>query len=51
MGKIKKLNLKLRLVKKAKQNRTVPLWAIVKTARRVRTHPKRRSWKMSKIKA
>lgn len=51
MGSIKKLNLKLRLIKKQKQNRIVPLWAIVRTSRKVRTHPKRRSWRYSKIKA
>ncbi|HIJ98201.1 TPA: 50S ribosomal protein L39e [archaeon] len=51
MGSIKRLNLKLRLIKKQKQNRIVPMWAIVKTARKVRTHPKRRSWRFGKIKA
>lgn len=49
--KKKHLNYKLKLAKKTKQNRIVPLWAILKTNRRVRTHPKRRSWRMSKIKA
>jgi len=36
---------KLRLCKANKQNRRVPAWIIVKTNRRVMTHPKRRNWR------
>lgn len=51
MAAKKHVNYKLRLAKKNKQNRIVPLWAIMKTARKVRTHPKRRSWRWSSTKA
>lgn len=43
--------MKQRLSKAKNQNRIVPLWAIVKTKRKVRTHPKRRYWRMSKLDA
>jgi len=51
MAAKKHVNYKLRLVKKNKQNRIVPLWAVVRTARSVRTHPQRRDWRRSSIKA
>ena len=44
-------NLKKRLGKANKQNRIVPLWAILKTKRKVRTHPKRRYWRASQLNA
>jgi large subunit ribosomal protein L39e len=44
MGK-KGVGKKLRLAKKGKQNRRVPVWVIVRTARRIMTHPKRRHWR------
>ncbi|MFH1450402.1 MAG: 50S ribosomal protein L39e [archaeon] len=46
----KHLNYKLRLAKKTKQNRIVPLWAIMKTKRAVRSHPQRRYWRASNLK-
>jgi len=49
MGK-KMLGRKLRLAKAYKQNRRVPLWVIVRTRRRVLTHPKRRHWRRTKLK-
>ena len=49
--KKKHLNLKLRLAKAGKQNRIVPLWVILKTGRKVKSHPKRRYWRWSKLKA
>ncbi|WP_457555584.1 50S ribosomal protein L39e [Candidatus Pyrohabitans sp.] len=49
MGKIS-LGRKLRLAKAMKQNRPVPVWAVAKTLGRVRTHPKRRYWRRSKLK-
>ncbi|MFV9676485.1 MAG: 50S ribosomal protein L39e [Methanosarcinales archaeon] len=42
---------KLRLCKAGKQNRRIPAWIMVKTSRRVTTHPKRRQWRRSKLKA
>jgi large subunit ribosomal protein L39e len=41
---------KLRLAKAMKQNRPVPVWVVAKTMGRVRTHPKRRNWRRSKLK-
>ena len=41
---------KLRLAKAMKQNRPVPVWVVAKTMGRVRTHPKRRYWRRSKLK-
>jgi large subunit ribosomal protein L39e len=41
---------KIRLAKATKQNRPVPIWAVAKTLGRVRTHPKRRHWRRSKLK-
>jgi len=41
---------KLRLAKATRQNRSVPIWAVAKTGTRVRTHPKRRHWRRSKLK-
>lgn len=51
MSRNKPLAKKLRLAKANKQNRRVPLWAMLKTNRKVRTHPKMRHWRRSKIKA
>ncbi|MBS7248616.1 MAG: 50S ribosomal protein L39e [Candidatus Jordarchaeales archaeon] len=50
MAKVKPLPKKLRLAKAGKQNSSVPAWVIVKTAGRVRTNPKRRHWRRSKLK-
>ncbi|HID26589.1 MAG: 50S ribosomal protein L39e [Methanosarcinales archaeon] len=41
---------KKRLAKAYNQNKRVPLWVIVKTNRKVVTHPKRRHWRRSSIK-
>ena len=41
---------KLRLAKAMKQNRPVPVWVVAKTMGRVRTHPKRRYWRRSRLK-
>ncbi|MBU2560090.1 50S ribosomal protein L39e [archaeon] len=47
-----KVNLpkKIRLAKATKQNRPIPIWVVAKTLGRVRTHPKRRFWRRSKLK-
>jgi large subunit ribosomal protein L39e len=42
---------KIRLAKAFNQNRRVPSWVIVKTMRRVVTHPKRRHWRRSTLEA
>lgn len=39
---------KKRYGKLLKQNKRVPVWVVAKTNRKVRTHPKRRSWRRSK---
>lgn len=41
--------VKTRLLKKGKQNAPVPTWVILKTNRNVRTHPKRRAWRRTKL--
>ncbi|MBI4362835.1 MAG: 50S ribosomal protein L39e [Euryarchaeota archaeon] len=41
----KGLPKKRRLARKTKQNRRVPVWVIVRTQRRVQSHPKRRHWR------
>jgi|ETN01SMinimDraft_4_1059930.scaffolds.fasta_scaffold05246_8 large subunit ribosomal protein L39e len=50
MAAHKHLSYKLRLGKREKQNRIVPLWTIMKTKRKVRSHPQRRYWRASKLK-
>ncbi|HEY4673182.1 MAG: 50S ribosomal protein L39e [Thaumarchaeota archaeon] len=42
--------VKIRLEKQRKQNSSVPTWVIVRTNRQVRTHPKRRAWRRTKLK-
>ncbi len=49
MSKVLK-GLKIRLAKAKRQNRPVPIWAVAKTKSKVRTHPKRRHWRRSKLK-
>ncbi|MEM3450971.1 MAG: 50S ribosomal protein L39e [Nitrososphaerales archaeon] len=50
LGKIKPSGLKKRLIKKMKQNSSVPAWVIIRTKRNVRTNPKRRMWRRKKLK-
>ncbi|TGC08701.1 50S ribosomal protein L39e [Methanolobus halotolerans] len=40
---------KARLAKAHRQNQRVPVWAIVKTNRKVVGHPKRRHWRRSSL--
>jgi large subunit ribosomal protein L39e len=49
MGK-NTIGKKIRLAKANNQNRRVPAWIIVKTNRKVSTHPKRRHWRRNKLK-
>jgi len=44
------LSKKIRLAKATRQNRPVPIWTVAKTGGKVRTHPKRRHWRRSKLK-
>ena len=41
---------KMRLAKAHKQNVRVPVWVIVKTNRKVVSHPKRRHWRRGSLK-
>lgn len=41
---------KKRIIKKMKQNGTVPTWVILKTDQKVRNHPKKRNWRRSRMK-
>jgi large subunit ribosomal protein L39e len=41
---------KIRLAKACGQNRRVPQWVMVRTKRRVASHPKRRNWRKSVLK-
>lgn len=50
MARVKPLGKKLRLAKAGKQNSSVPAWVILRTAGRVRTHPKRRHWRRGRLK-
>ncbi|MBQ3735369.1 MAG: 50S ribosomal protein L39e [Candidatus Methanomethylophilaceae archaeon] len=50
MSSTKPPAMKGRLNKLVKQNRRVPAWVMMRTNRQVLRHPKRRSWRMSKIK-
>lgn len=40
---------KIRLMKKLKQNSSVPAWVIIKTKRTVRTNPKKRQWRRTDV--
>jgi large subunit ribosomal protein L39e len=50
MARHKPFPKKIRLAKKGNSNQTVPTWVIMKTARRVTNHPKKRHWRRTKIK-
>jgi large subunit ribosomal protein L39e len=51
MARTKPTAKKLRLAKAGKQKKPVPTWVIAKTGGRVRTHPGRRNWRRTKIRA
>ena len=40
---------KIRLMKKLKQNSSVPAWVIIKTKRKIRTNPKKRQWRRTDV--
>ncbi len=50
MARNRHLAKKLRYAKKLKSNAPVPSWIVMKTGRKVRTHPKRRHWRRTRIK-
>ena len=49
MSKIKPTAKKARLMKAGKQNRRVPVWVMLKTNRKMVSHPKRPHWRRSKL--
>ena len=50
MARFKHVARKIRLAKRGKQNRPVPLWAVMRTKRRWRRNPRRYHWRRSKLK-
>ncbi|WXG45337.1 MAG: 50S ribosomal protein L39e [Candidatus Atabeyarchaeum deiterrae] len=50
MARNKPLGKKLRLAHALKENRSTPTWIVMKTNRKVRTHPGRRNWRSSSVK-
>ena len=50
MSRNKELGRKIRLMKKIKENRRVPGWVMIKTARKVTQYPKRRNWRRGGLK-
>lgn len=51
MARNKPTAKKRRLARAGKEKKAVPTWVIAKTAGKFRTNPKRRSWRVRKIKA
>ena len=49
MARHKPYAKKRRLMKVTKQNRRVPVWVMLRTNRKVNTHPKRHMWRRSKL--
>ncbi len=49
MARYRTLSRKLRYAKELKSNTPVPSWIVMRTNRRVNTHPKRRNWRQVKI--
>ncbi|MAZ23632.1 MAG: 50S ribosomal protein L39e [Candidatus Thermoplasmatota archaeon] len=49
MARNKPYAKKRRLMKVTKQNRRVPVWVMLRTNRKVNTHPKRHMWRRSKL--
>ena len=50
MARVKDTSKKNRLIKAGKQSKSVPTWVIVRTNRKVRTNPAKRSWRQRKLK-
>ena len=49
MSSRKPFGKKKRLIKAMNRNRRVPAWVMQKTARKFTTHPKRHTWRRSKL--
>ena len=49
MARNKPFAKKQRLQKVTKQKRRVPVWVMLRTNRKVNTHPKRHMWRRSKL--
>lgn len=49
MARNKPAAKKIRLNKATKQNRRVPVWVMMKTSRKMTTHPRRHNWRRSKL--
>lgn len=50
MARNKSLARKLRLISRMNENRRVPTWVIIRTARKVTTNPARRNWRRVRLK-
>ncbi|MCQ2056263.1 MAG: 50S ribosomal protein L39e [archaeon] len=50
MSSNKPAAMKIRLNKATNQNRRVPAWVVTRTNRQFIRHPKRRSWRVSRLK-
>jgi len=50
MARNRPLGRKLRYAKEMKTSSSVPSWIILRTNRRVTTHPKRRKWRTIRLK-
>lgn len=50
MATAKHVAKKRRLLKAGNTNRRVPAWVMQRTARKFTNHPKRRSWRMRRLK-
>ncbi|MBN1194956.1 MAG: 50S ribosomal protein L39e [Methanomicrobiaceae archaeon] len=44
------MSRKIRFAKACEQNRRVPAWVMIRTKRKVTSHPKRRSWRRNSLK-
>ena len=49
MARVKDTSKKNRLMKAQKTARSVPTWVIQRTNRKIRSNPKRRSWRRTKL--
>jgi large subunit ribosomal protein L39e len=50
MARNKPLAKKLRMAKAMKSNSSVPTWVLVRTSGKLRTTPKQRNWRETKLK-
>jgi large subunit ribosomal protein L39e len=49
MSAIKSFKIKVRLAKKARQNRPIPYWTRLRTDNTIRYNAKRRHWRRTKL--